>query len=621
MLAWMIRCRTLLVGAALLAALPMAAASQPAHGFAVLGTLKYPAGFEHFDYADPAAPKGGHLHLSYFGSFDNVNPFILKGNAAAGSNLFGVDGRALTFETLMEASKDEPDSYYGLIAQGVELPDDRQSITFTLRPEARWHDGSAITAADVVFSFDTLKAEGHPSFRIQFRDVERGIALEPHKVRFEFAAGAETRDLPALVAEMPVISKAYYADRKFADTTLEPPLGSGAYAVERVNEGRSITYRRVEDHWGRNLAVYRGRWNFDRITYDYYRDRDIALEALFAGKIDFREDFTSRNWATKYDNVPAVVDGRLKRAALPDGQPSGFQAFYINTRRDKFRDRRVRQAIGLVFDFEWTNKNLFYGQYARTKSFFSNSELASSGLPSADELKILEPLRGQVPDAVFTKAYEPPKTDGSGNIRANLRQGLALLKEAGWTFKNRKLVNGKTGKPFAFEILLAQPTWERIALPFARNLERLGIEARVRTVDSAQYQKRLEEFDFDMVVGVWGESLSPGNEQREFWGSEAADRQGSRNIIGIKDKAVDTLIDLVIAAPDRKGLITRTRALDRVLLWGHYVIPHWHIRSFRVAYWDKFDRPKVTPRYALGFDTWWVDPAKAAALDARKKKN
>jgi microcin C transport system substrate-binding protein len=359
-----------------------------------------------------------------------------------------------------------------------------------------------------------------------------------------------------------------------------------------------------------------GRENFDSIRIDYYRDITVAIEAFKGGEYDFRQENVAKNWATAYAS-PAVMHGLIKKEEIPNEVPTGMQAFVYNTRRPMFQDARVRRALAYAFDFEWANKNLFYGAYTRTRSFFSNSELASSGLPGAEELKVLEPFRGKVPDEVFTREYQPPATDGSGNTRDGAREALRLLGEAGWTIKGQKLVNAR-GEPMQFEVLLSEPTWERIALPFVKNLERLGVAARVRTVDAAQYEKRQDDFDFDVAVFVWGQSLSPGNEQRDFWGSEAAGTKGSRNLAGIKDPAVDRLIDLVVTAPDRVSLVARTRALDRALLWGHYVIPHWHIRAYRVVHWDKFSRPAVSPKYALGLDTWWVDPQKEAALARRK---
>ncbi|NTU60353.1 MAG: ABC transporter substrate-binding protein, partial [Deltaproteobacteria bacterium] len=399
--------------------------------------------------------------------------------------------------------------------------------------------------------------------------------------------------------------------------TLEAPLGSGPYEVASVEPGRAIVYRRVKNYWAANLPVNVGRYNFETIRYDYYRDTTIALEAFKAGSYDFRLENSAKNWATAYD-VPAVRQGLVKKEEIPNQMPNGMQGFVFNTRKPVFQDRRVREALGYAFDFEWSNKNLFNGAYTRTRSYFSNSELASEGLPGKDELAVLKPLRGRVPEEVFTKPYEPPKTDGTGNIRDNLKAALDLLKQAGWVVENERLVNAKTRQPLEFEVLLSEPVFERIVLPFIRNLERLGVKATLRQVDDAQYEKRVEQFDFDMIVQTFGQSLSPGNEQRDYWSSASADQQGSRNVIGIKDKAVDELVNLVIAAPDRKSLVARTRALDRVLLWGFYVIPQYHIRVYRVAVWDRFGRPKVAPKYNLGFDTWWIDPGRDAALESKK---
>lgn len=590
---------------ALLACASAAAAQERVHGLAMHGAPKYPAGFSHFAYVNPDAPKGGEVRLHAIGTFDTLNHLNLKGVAAVG--LGGL------YDTLLTSSDDEAFSEYGLLAESVEVAADRSFAVFHLRPEARWHDGAPVTARDVVFSLALLKEKGHPFYRAYYAGVERAEAVGERSVRFSFSGG-ENRELPLIVGQMPVLPQHYWEEREFDRTTLEPPLGSGPYRIAGVDPGRAIIYARVDDYWGRDLPVNRGRHNFARMRFDYYRDATVALEAFKAGEYDFRQENVARDWATGYD-VPAARQGLLVRQEIFHERPTGMQAFVMNTRRPLFSDRRVRQALAYAFDFEWTNANLFYGQYTRTSSYFSNSELAAAGLPGPEELAILEPFRGRVPEEVFTREYRPPATDGSGQIRENLRRALALLSEAGWTVRDKKLRNDR-GEAFSFEILLNAPTWERISLPFAKNLERLGIEARVRTVDAAQYQKRVEDFDFDMVVDVFGQSLSPGNEQRDFWSSTAADEPGSRNTIGVKDPVVDALVDLVIAAPDRESLIHRTRALDRVLLWGHYVIPHWHIRSFRVAYWDKFGRPEVTPRYALAFDAWWVDPSREAALKA-----
>jgi microcin C transport system substrate-binding protein len=595
-------------------ALCAGAAAEPRHGFAVLGSLKYGPGFKHFDYVNPDAPKGGRLRLWYNGNFDSLNPFILKGHWAAGSNPFGVDGRLLTFESLMTGAGDEEDSYYGLIAGGVELTDDGQSITFTLRPEARWHDGSEITAADVAYSFATLKAKGHPVFRVLLKDVAGAEVLAPRKVRFNFAQGAHTRDLPATVASMPVISQAWYKDHDFSKTTMTAPLGSGPYRVEKVDPGRSITYALVPNHWARGLAVYAGRHNFQRISWDYYRDRDIALEGLFAGKIDFREDFTSRNWATKYDNVPAVKDGRLIKEVLPDHNPSGFQAFFLNTRRAKFADRRVRRAIGLVFDFEWTNKNLFYGLYRRTYSIFQNSDMEAAGPPQGAELALLEPWRQALPAEVFGAVYRAPKTNASGNIRSQLRQAKKLLAAAGWTVRDGKLVNGQN-QVFEIEFLSYGKAFERIVMPYIRNLEKLGIAARFRLVEPAQYQRRIQEFDFDITTFRNSSSLTPGLGLRSAWNSRNADVIGGRNYTGLKSAAVDDLIEKIIQAKNRAQLRHATHALDRVIMWTHNLVPQWFKAAHTIAYWDLFGRPAIKPKYARGvLDTWWWDPAKATRL-------
>lgn len=574
------------------------------HGLSMYNDLKYASSFTHFDYVNPHAPKGGEARLATLGTFDTLNPFVLKGIAAAGIGQI--------FDTLTVQSEDEPFSEYGLIAETIDTPADRSWVIFTLRPEARFHDGSPITADDVIWTFETLKTKGHPFYRVYYAKVLQAEKLGPRMVKFSFSPG-ENRELPLIVGQMPVLSRAYWSGRDFEKTTLDPPLGNGPYQVESIDPGRSITYRRVKDYWGAHLPVRVGQQNFDRIRYDYYRDSTVALEAFAAGQYDFRQENVAKNWATAYD-FPAIKQGLIKKEQIPNQIPTGMQGYVYNTRRSLFRDRRVRQALAYAFDFEWTNKHLFYGAYKRTKSYFSNSELASRGLPNAAELEILEPFRGHIPPEAFTKAYRPPTTDGLGDIRDNLLTALALLREAGWVVKDMRLVNERTGEPFQFEILLADPSFERVTLPFVRNLERLGITASVRTVDSAQYQNRIDNFDFDMTVGVWPESLSPGNEQVDNWTSARADVPGSRNLAGIKDPVVDQLVALLIAAPDRQSLVVRTRALDRVLLWGEYVIPHWYLPDFRIVYWEKFAHPLVSPLYALGFDTWWIDVQKEKRL-------
>ena len=595
----------------------MSAAAPPAgpargvtrsHALSMYGDLKYGPSFRHFEYVNPDAPKGGLVKLAAVGTFDSLNPFILKGVPAAGiGNLF---------ETLAIGSGDEAFSQYGLLAESVDLPADRSWVAYTLRPEARFHDGTPVTAADAVWSFETLRDKGHPFYRAYYARVTKAEAQGERTVRFTFAPG-DNRELALIVGQLPVLSRAYWSRRPFDRTTLEPPVGSGPYRIESLEPGRSITYRRVPDYWGGRLPVNVGRNNFDVIRYDYYRDSTVAIEAFKAGAYDFRQEASAKSWATAYTG-PGVREGLIRKDLVDNEVPTGMQGFAFNTRRAIFRDRRVREALGYAFDFEWSNAHLFYGAYTRTRSYFSNSELASRGLPGPDELAVLAPFRGRVPDEVFTRAYAPPATDGSGFIRPGVIAALALLREAGWVVRDQRLVDARTGAPMQFEILLNEPTFERIALPFARNLARLGVTARVRTVDTAQYQYRLDHFDFDMTVALWGQSLSPGNEQRDFWGSDKADVPGSQNQAGIRDPVVDALIDLVVAAPDRASRIARTRALDRVLLWGFYVIPHYHIQAFRLAYWDRFGRPSVQPRYALGFEDWWVDPAKAARVDARR---
>jgi microcin C transport system substrate-binding protein len=590
-------------------AVAQGAASRPVNGpaMSMYGDLKYPPGFKNFQYVNPEAPKGGDVKMAAFGTFDTLNPFTLKGVAAAGLGEM--------FDTLMASAADEAFSQYGLVAETIETPADRSWVVFTLRSQARFHDGTAMTADDVIWTFETLKTKGQPFYRSYYANVAKVEKLGERKVKFAFSPG-DNRELPLILGQLPVLSKPHWSKRDFEKTTLEPPLGSGAYKIESFEPGRSITYRRVKDYWAAKLPVKVGTDNFDTIRYDYYRDTNVAIEAFKAGQYDLRLENVAKNWATAYTG-PAVAAGMIKKEEIKNEIPTGMQGFVFNTRQPLFQDVRVRRALGYAWDFEWTNKNLFYGSYTRTKSYFSNSELASSGLPAPDELAVLEPFRGKVPEEVFTKDYRPPVTDGSGNNREGAREALRLLGEAGWTVKGGKLVNTK-GEPLAFEILIDEPTWERIVLPFVKNLERLGVTARVRTVDAAQYQKRIDEYDFDMVVTVWRQSLSPGNEQRDFWGSPAAGTPGTRNLAGIRDPSVDKLIELLIQAPDRKALVARTRALDRVLLWGFYVIPHFHLQAFRAAYWDRFARPAVAPKYTFGFDTWWIDPKKDAALQRWK---
>ena len=584
--------------------------ASPAHGLSLFGDLKYGADFAHFDYVEPNAPKGGVLHLATVDTYSTLNPFSPKGTSAAGAGL--------PFESLLEASADEADAAYGLVAQSVALAPDRRSVRFHLRPGARWNDGTPIMARDVAFSYEILTTEGHPAYANNLAGVDRVETTGDREVTFHLA-DPDNLKLPLIVAGMPIVSEAYYRDRAFGETTMEPPLGSGAYRVAKVDPGRSVTYERVADYWGARLPLNVGRYNFDTIIYDYYRDRSVLVEALKAGEFHVHEEATSKVWATHYD-IPAVEEGWLVKEVLPDDRPSGSQVFILNTRLAKYRDLRVRQAFSYAFDFDWLNKSQFYGLYDRTTSYFENSELAARGLPSEAELALLEPHRGAVPEEVFTTEFTPPATDGSGNNRDNLRRALALLKEAGWITKDKVLVNGETGEPMTVEFLYWEPTFERIYGAFGSSLQKLGVGVKLRLIDRTQYEERLDTFDFEVTTLRYVFDLSPGAELNSYFASSTADQVGSFNIAGIKDPVVDALIGEVAAATDRPRLIAAARALDRVLLWGHYMIPQWYKRVHHLVYWNKFGKPAVKPRYALGvIDTWWVDREKDEALKAYRE--
>ena len=571
---------------------------------------KYPANFQHFAYVNPDAPKGGTLRQAGFGGFDSLNPFINKGVAA--------DEIGLVYDTLTRRSLDEPFTEYGLLAEKIEKAPDNRWVRFTLRRSARFHDGHPVTAEDVVFSFDTLMKDGAPQYKAYYADVEKAVAEGEHRVRFVFRHNGN-RELPLIVGQLPVLPKHAWEGREFARTSLEPPLGSGPYKVAEVQAGRSIRYERVRDWWARDLPVNRGQYNFDNLVIDYYRDNTVALEALKAGQFDFWVESSAKNWATAYDS-PAVHDGRLIKEEIANHNPAGMQGFIFNLRRPLFQDARVREALGLLFDFEWTNRQLFYGAYTRTRSYFENSELAASGLPSKAELKLLEPWRERLPAQLFTSEYQPPQSDGSGVIRDQRRRAFELLQQAGWRLENDRMLDA-TGKPVTIEFLLAQVEFERVLLPFKRNLASLGIELQIRRADVSQYINRLRSRDFDLIVGGFSQSSSPGNEQREYWHSSSADNPGSRNLIGLKDPVIDALVDGLINAGSRQSLITHTRALDRVLLWGHYVIPNWHIKTWRVARWNRFEHPPVAPLYDIGLYTWWAKPDGAApTADAGQKE-
>ncbi|MBJ2254408.1 ABC transporter substrate-binding protein [Pseudomonas sp. MF6784] len=564
---------------------------------------KYPANFKHVDYVNPDAPKGGTFREAAMGSFDSLNPFISKGVPA--------DNITLVYDTLAQQGLDEPITEYGLIAGKIEKAPDNSWVRFYLRPEARFHDGHPVHAEDVVFTFETLITQGSPIYRTYYADVAEVIAEDPLRVLFKFKH-TSNRELPLILGQLPVLPKHWWAGRDFAKSSLEIPLGSGPYKVAEVKPGRSIRYERVKDYWGKDLPVNKGLYNFDYRVSDYYRDSTVALEALKAGQFDYWQEMTAKNWANAY-NVPAVAEGRLIKEELPNGNPTGMQGFVFNIRKPMFQDVRVRKAISLLMDFEWTNKQLFNGAYTRTRSYFENSDMAATGLPSPAELAILEPLRGRIPDEAFTQAFAPAKTDASGMIRTQQREAYQLLQEAGWRIVDDKMVD-TTGKPVSIEFMLAQTDFERILLPFKRNLADLGIELVIRRVDVSQYVNRVRSRDFDMMVGSFPQSSSPGNEQREFWQSSSADKPGSRNYIGLKDPAIDELVEQLINADSRNSLVAHAKALDRVLQFGYYVIPNWHIKTYRVAYWNHLGHPKVPPRYDVGIATWWIKPDQAPAV-------
>ncbi len=604
---------TLIFAFTLIFQLKAQANTNVSHAIAMHGEPKYSNDFENVEYINPNSIKGGSIVRSAIGTYDSFNPFILKGTSAA-----GIGG---LYETLTTGSSDEAFTEYGLLAETIEWPDDRSWVSFTLRNEAYWHDGKKITADDVVWTFNTLMEKGHPFYKYYYGDVKEVIKEQENKVRFNFTTNTN-KELVLIVGQLPVLPKHYWETKNFEETSLEIPIGSGPYKIKSFDSGRSITYELDQNYWGfgASIPIKIGKDNFGTIRYDYYKDRGIEREAFKSGEIDFFSENSSKEWATAYD-INAVNEGLIRKELISHENPQGMQGFAFNIRKDKFKDRRVRKALSYAFDFEWSNKNLFFDAYKRTDSFFENSELASSGLPSKQELNYLNPYFDVLPKEVFTEEYTNPVTDGSGYMRMQLQEASKLLEESGWELVDGKLLHSSTKEPFEFEILLRSPAFERIVFPFKDNLEKLGINAEVRTIDSAQYQKRMETFDFDMVVQTFGQSLSPGNEQRNFWGSDAADTDGSRNVVGIKNYAVDGLIESLINASDREELITITKALDRVLLWNYYVIPQWHISSYRVLYWDFFDQPKIKPKYSLGFDTWWINQNKFEKIQSNRTSN
>jgi microcin C transport system substrate-binding protein len=584
-----------------------AAAAEPRHGLSAFGDLKYPANFAHFDYVNPEAPKGGALSLigpAAIQSFDSFNGYILKGDPA--------QGHELMFDSLMAAAADEPDSLYGLVAETADLADDRKSVTFNLRSAARFADGSPLTAEDVCDSFRLLSTQGHERIRITIRDVEACEVLSPGAVRYRFK-GERTRDLPLTVAQLPIFSKAYYAKVDFSKSTLEPPLGSGPYAVKSFKPGEYVAYGRRADYWAKDLPVNRGRYNFDEVRFEYFRDHGPAFEALKSGVLDLREEFVSRNWSTAYD-FPAIADGRVLKTVIPDETPSGAQGFFLNMRRETFKDIRVRMALNLAFDFEWTNKNLFYGLYTRTQGFFDRSPLKAEGRPPADELAQLEPYRASLRPEVFQDAVLPPVSDGSGQDRKLLRQASRLLDEAGWAMDGAQRRNAR-GETLNVEFLNDGPTFERVLGPYVKNLKLLGINASIRSVDSAQYQSRLDAYDYDIVVGRFMAGLTPGDGLRVFFGSESVSKPGTFNLAGVASPAIDGLIDRIVAATSREELNVAGRALDRVLRAEQFWVPNWYKGSYWLAYWDKFGQPEIRPKYDRGIvDTWWYDESKAKRI-------
>jgi microcin C transport system substrate-binding protein len=588
------------------------------HALSLFGDVKYPAGFKRFDYVNPDAPKGGTVRQIAIGTFDNFNYVVsgVKGNLAAPVRLI--------YETLTTQSLDEVSTEYGLLAEAVAHPDDFSFVVYRLRPQAKWHDGKSVTPEDVIFSLEALK-KNHPFYSAYYRHVTGAEKIGDRDVKFTFDAPGN-RELPQIVGQVVVLPRHWWEGedaqgrkRDVTATTLELPLGSGPYRVKEIVAGRTAILERVQDYWGRDLNVNVGQNNFDELRFDYFRDATVAIEAFKADQVDWRTENSAKNWATAYD-FPAVSEKRVVLEEFPIRSSGIMQAFAPNLRRAKFADPKVRRALNYAFDFEEMNKQLFFGQYKRITSYFDGAEeLMATGLPQGKELEILEAMRADVPSEVFTTPYTNPVGGSAEAVRNNLREAMRLLKEAGYEVRDRKLIDTRTGAQLAFELLAQESTLERVMLFYKPALERLGMSVSVRTIDPTQYENRIREWDFDIVVASWGESLSPGNEQREFWGSKAADVAGSRNIVGIKNPAVDKLIDRVIFAKDRAELVAATKALDRVLLWNHYVVPQWNYPKARTARWDRFARPADLPKYGqAGFPTiWWYDAEKAARIGKR----
>jgi microcin C transport system substrate-binding protein len=606
-------------GSGVLAPSASAAGEVESHGMSIFGDLKYPADFKHFDYVNPSAPKGGLFSQlgpsrqfnQNFLTFNTLNVLILKGDGALGID--ATFASLMAPSTLFSPAHDEPDAMYGLVARAVRISADGLTYRFLLRPEARFHDGTALTAHDVAFTLNILKEKGHPIITQALRDFRGAEALDDTTAVARFAPH-RGRDVPLFVAQLPILSRAYYSKQPFDETTLEIPLGSGPYKVGRFEAGRYIEYERVKDWWGASLPVSVGKNNFDTLRYEFYRDRDVAFEGFTGKNYLFREEFTSRIWATRYD-FPAIRDGRVKRDVIPDETPSGAQGWFFNTRRDKFKDKRLREALIYAFDFEWTNKTIMYGSYDRTHSVFQNSNMMAIGKPGPDELALLEPFRDRVADEVFGEPFVPPVSDGSGQDRALLRKASALLQEAGFVVKNGKRVTPQ-GEPMNVEFLIDEPSFQPHHMPYIKNLGTLGIEATLRIVDPVQHLKRVNDFDFDLAIQRFQFSSTPGDSLRNFFTSEAAALKGSQNLAGIADPVVDALVDKIIAANSRPELVSACKALDRVIRAGRYWVPHWNKASHWLAYWDVFDRPATKPRYGRGIpETWWYDRDKALKIE------
>lgn len=583
------------------------------HGFSTFGELKYPSTFTHFEYVNPNAPKGGELKTAGLGTFDNLNPFIIKGTP--------VVGISRCYAALLDQSFDEPASHYGYVAEAISVAPDLSWVIFKLNPKAQFNNGQKITADDVIFSFNALREKGQPLFRTYYKAITKVEKLSEHEVKFH-CPGNKSREIPSILGQVPVLSKTYYETHPFEETTLTPSPCSGPYEISSIDAGRSITYKRIKNWWGENIPSQKGRYNFDIIKVDYYRDSNAMFEAFKNGQIDIRYESSAKLWSTGY-TFPAVEQGFVKKEKIKHSLclPGSYGLFF-NTRREIFKDRKVRQALTEMFDFNWANKNLFYNMYQRIQSYFPNTAFAASGIPEGEEKALLEPYKGQIPVEVFTTPFTLPEHPNEQSIRKSADKALCLLKDAGWEIKNQKLINVKTGKPFVFEALIYDQSSEKVFLHFQGYLKFVGIEMKVRLVDVSTYQERIDQFDFDMILASNPQSPSPGNEQRDMWSSVAANAKGSRNVAGIQEKAIDEIIEKLIDAKDYKTLITTTKALDRLLLWGYYMIPAWTTDSIPIVFWDRFSRPTITPTFnPFTFDAWWIDNEKAKRLPSHLQRN